>query len=114
MRRIRPVGVMNPEHAMNHPLSGCRPLARGEFLHLRGTPVRLRAERGSLWITQDGDPDDVLLDAGQAHDFTALAPLVIGALSDGALVRVTALQPPRPAWPGWRAWLGAVAGGVRS
>lgn len=98
---------------MNQPFPACHRLGPGEFLHLRGQAVRLRAERGSLWVTQDGEPDDVLLEPGETHDFAGAAPLVIGSFGDDALVRVTPLQPARAAPAPWRAWLGAVTAGVR-
>jgi hypothetical protein len=43
--------------------------------------------RGSLWITHDGDPKDVVLEAGQSYRSDRRARMLIQALED-AYVRV--------------------------
>ena len=47
--------------------------------------------RGAVWVTQDGDLNDVVLDAGQTHVLERDATVLIQAL-DAACVSV---QPPR-------------------
>ena len=72
-----------------------RRLGRTDFLHFAHQPVRLAAVCGSLWVTQDGELDDVQLDAGQTRDFDGHAHLTIGTLGGDALVRVTSLAEAR-------------------
>lgn len=73
-------------------------LGGAEFLHLRGEPVCVFAESGTLWITQDGEHDDVQLDAGQWHRFSGRAPVMIGTLGGAARLRVTRLAPAHGSW----------------
>lgn len=84
-------------------------LGHADFLHLHGEPVCLFAERGTLWVTQDGEPDDVQLDAGQWQRFDGHAAIMVGTLGGEAQVRVTRLAAPAwrlPAWLArWRALL---------
>ena len=61
--------------------------------------ARLRAERGSLWITIDGEPDDIALDPGDSFEFDRAAAATVSALDDAVF---TAVQPTRS--PRWRAW----------
>ena len=88
--------------------STLRRLRRHQFHHLRPRrPLCLRAERGSLWITVDGEPEDIELDRGQSRLFEAGADIIVGAFRGDAVFSTTPM--PRP--PGWlqrlRAWLGA-------
>ena len=78
-----------------HPTPTTQRLGRSDFLHLARQPVRLAAVCGSLWVTQDGELDDVQLDAGQTRDFDGHAHLTIGTLGGDALVRVTSLAEAR-------------------
>jgi Protein of unknown function (DUF2917) len=77
---------------MNRPES--RTLARDRFAMLRGA-TQLHVTDGSLWLTVDGEPDDLFIERGQGV-----------ALPPGAHVLVQALHAParavvlRPA--GWR------------
>lgn len=71
-------------------------LGATDFLHLHGQPVCLFAEHGTLWVTQDGEPDDVQLDAGQWHRFDGHADIMVGTLGGEAQVRVTRFA--APAW----------------
>ena len=58
----------------------------------------LRAERGTLWITIDGQPDDITLDPGQSHRFDVRTPVLVTALGDDAVL--SAVAPAAP--PNWR------------
>ena len=49
---------------MNHPALTRHPLGRADFLHLAAQPVRLIVDRGTAWVTQDGEPEDIQIDAG--------------------------------------------------
>lgn len=86
----------------SHPPTS-HPLGPTEFLHLHGQPVCLYAERGTLWVTQDGEPDDVQLDAGQWRRFDGRARLTVGSLGGEAAVRVTRLAAPAQGLAGWAA-----------
>ncbi len=50
----------------------------------------LRAERGTLWITIDGRPEDITLDPGQSHRFDARTPVLVTALGDDAVLSAVA------------------------
>lgn len=47
---------------------------------LRGGPLRLRCTAGSVWITREGDPSDVVLEAGASYGGTGRGLLVVEAL----------------------------------
>lgn len=68
-------------------------LGREDFLHLRGSAVRLAAQRGTLWVTQDGEPADIQIDAGASHVFDGHAPITVGTLGGDALLTATPLAP---------------------
>ena len=54
--------------------------------------VTVQALCGAVWITRDGDPDDIVLEAGQAVDLQQVEDVLISGLSD-AYIRL------RPAYP---------------
>ena len=88
-------------------------LRRGQLLALRGRRgVRIESRRGAVWVTQDGDPNDVVLDAGQSHVLERDAPVLIQAL-DPAWVSVQGGADASAA-PWRRLWqrLGAAVGRV--
>lgn len=77
------------------------PLYEREILHLdAGAPLCLRAERGSLWLTIDGEPDDIEIDAGQTYCFTPARPALVSPLGGPATVTVQREEPAR--W--WQRW----------
>ncbi|MCL4747307.1 MAG: DUF2917 domain-containing protein [Burkholderiaceae bacterium] len=62
-------------------------LARKQFLWLRGAgPATIACQSGTLWITEDGSPDDVILEAGQRHAVLGRAPVLIEALAESTAV----------------------------
>lgn len=78
-----------------------RRLRRGQFLHFqRPRQLCLRAERGSLWITVDGEPDDIELDAGQSRIFDGRARVLVSSLGGDAVISAVPLrqQPGRRTW----------------
>ena len=56
---------------MNHDLiAGTRSIARGALHRLPARPgQRIECLAGCLWLTQDGDPRDIVGEAGEAFDF---------------------------------------------
>lgn len=90
-----------------------RRLRRGQFLRF-AHPQRLclRAESGSLWVTVDGQAEDIELDAGASRVFDGDALVLVCAFGGDAVLTATTLAPA----PGWRqrlqAWLGRPAAGV--
>jgi len=80
-----------------------RHLRRDEFLrfeHPRG--LSLRAEQVALWVTIDGEPDDITIEAGTSRTFDRDAAVLVGTFRDEA---VLCARPVREA-PRWRSWLG--------
>lgn len=77
-----------------------------DFLHFPHPPrLRLCAESGTLWVTVDGEPDDIQIDAGESRVLGGGAPLTVGTLGGDAVLCATALS--QPAGRGWRLGLGA-------
>jgi hypothetical protein len=84
-----------PETAM-HPAApaAVHRLARDRVLRL-AAPLDLRARAGTLWVTVDGQLEDIVLEAGEAHRFDARGTLLVCALGNDASFQV---QPLAPAW----------------
>jgi len=97
---------------MSHPdrttLPLRRRLRRDHCLHLARPPVlRLQAECGTLWVTVDGEGDDIQIEAGESRVFDGHAPVTIGTLGGDAVFSATPLAPsPRRWWQGLGAWFG--------
>jgi Protein of unknown function (DUF2917) len=76
------LALVNPVH------SPVRGLHKGQLLAVAGQRgARIESRRGAVWVTQDGNPDDVVLDAGQVHVLERNSPVLIQAL-DAACVAV--------------------------
>lgn len=87
-------------------------LRRHQFLSLRRPHgLCLRAERGSLWVTVDGEPADIELGPGDSRIFDGPATVVVGTLGGDAVLSATGpAAPAMPAWTRWlSAWLGSAA-----
>ncbi len=59
-------------------------------------PQRIRCHVGTLWVTQDGDPRDVILEAGQLFVTDRMGEVLISALAP-SLLTVEGLGPDREA-----------------
>lgn len=78
-------------------------LSKRDVLSLKGRRgARIESRSGSVWVTQDGDLRDVVLNAGEAHVLDREGPVLVQAL-DAAQVVVQPAQTPTPALAGlWR------------
>jgi hypothetical protein len=101
---------MHTENAMKQPALTRRRLGRADFLHLAAWPVRLTVDRGTVWVTQDGEPEDIQLDAGGRRDFDGHTRLMVGTLGGEATLQVAPLPRPHAAagLPWLHRWLGSL------
>lgn len=93
------------------PSSFVHRLRRGQVQRYeRARRLCLRAERGSLWVTVDGERDDIQLDPGMSHVLDTRRLVLVSALGGDAVFSATPLAAAAPAW--WRRlqhWRVAVA-----
>jgi len=80
-------------------------------------PVHVRTESGLLWVTVDGQPEDILLAAGESRRFADGAGVIVYALGAEARYLACTRTPARPSaassaagWARraagrWTAWL---------
>ena len=82
-------------------------LPKRQILSVAGVRgLRIESRRGSIWVTQDGDPRDVVLAQGQSLVVERDGPLLVQAL-DAAWVSISEpAAAARPVW--WRRLTGAV------
>lgn len=60
-------------------------LLRRQVIQLRARKgERIECRTGQLWLTQDGDPRDVILAANQSFVVDRSGPVVVSALEDAA------------------------------
>jgi len=71
-----------------------RPLAKGRIRRVH-EPLGRRIEcvTGSLWVTQDGDPRDIVLAAGESFAFDHRGDALISALDDASFVLLETRAP---------------------
>lgn len=70
-------------------------LGSSQFVQFpRHRALRLQADSGTLWVTQDGEPDDIQIDAGGSRIFDGHAVLTVGTLGGDAWFSATPLSPP--------------------
>jgi hypothetical protein len=85
---------MLQESAMNQDLlhAACS-LARGRVRHLRARPGRhIEVLSGSIWITQEGDLRDVVLEKGESFAFAARADALLSAFDDSRYLVLDATE----------------------
>lgn len=64
-------------------LNGARRLAKNDIRHLHAEPGRrVEVVSGAIWITQDGDLRDIVLESGQAFDFDRAGDALLSAFAD--------------------------------
>ena len=64
-------------------LNGARQLAKNNIRHLHAEPGRrVEVVSGAIWITQDGDLRDIVLQSGEAFDFDRSGDALLSAFAD--------------------------------
>lgn len=82
-------------------------LGPGELLNLeRAAGARIGSRGGSVWITQDGDPRDIVLEAGEVFELDRDSPVIVQAIATAV---VTVAAPRRRPAQGWIRSLRAAA-----
>lgn len=83
-------------------------LSRHEVRSFAGHPgQRIESRRGSVWITQDGDPRDVVIAAGESHALDRDGPVYVQALDAVCVQLPDAAPAPRPVPGLWQRLAGA-------
>lgn len=83
-------------------------LSRHEIRSFPGHPgLRIESRRGSVWITQDGDPRDVVIAAGESHALDREGPVYLQALDAACVLLPNAAAPVRAAPGLWQRLAGA-------
>jgi hypothetical protein len=105
VRQLTTVSIMNVTHALSGWFDGLKPLillapapspatgaiseqllGKGEAVHFDDASGRLlRCLAGNLWITHDGDPKDVVLEAGESYLVTRSTRMIVYALQGGRM-----------------------------
>jgi Protein of unknown function (DUF2917) len=89
--RLASVGFLSREARPRHPVVQTLPqqrcsLDRSATLHLSNKRMQLRVIRGCVWITRDGCPEDIVLNAGDIFDQHPGAPVLVYALEPAELL----------------------------
>ena len=58
--------------------------------------VQLSACRGALWVTIDGDRQDIVVESGQTFEFSSNTPAVVSALGSDVVATARRLRCPPP------------------
>ncbi len=73
-------------------------LRANQFVSIRRPrALCLRAERGTLWVTVDGQFGDIVLEPGQHRVFSGPHTVVVGSLGGQSVFSLTPVGP--AAWP---------------
>ena len=89
--RFASVGFLSRDARPRHPLvltlapQQCS-LGRYATMHLSNKRMQLRVIRGCVWITRDGCPEDIVLNAGDVFDQHPGAPVLVHALEPAELL----------------------------
>ena len=87
-------------------------LGRGELLNLDGAEgARIVADRGTLWITQDGDLRDIVLQDGESFELDRATPAIVQAFERSTVT--IAVPTHRPPLRNLADWLRRVRGSAR-
>ncbi len=88
-------------------------MLRGSLLELPPGPLQVASGGGTLWVTFDGDPPDLVLEPGDRLRVPAGERALAYAMGD-AVLEVQALRPvpARAVAPLWRRWWPAPAGSL--
>jgi len=79
--------------ALRHPLTDLR---RGATLRVDdGQPHVIDVFEGLVWVTQDGDPRDVILEAGDSFRFDGRGLTLVQAFEDARLLLTDLIETPR-------------------
>jgi hypothetical protein len=74
-------------------LNGTRRLAKDNVRHLHAEPGRrVEVVSGALWITQDGDLRDIVLQSGEAFDFDRAGDALLSAFADSRYLVLDAVS----------------------
>lgn len=77
----------------NDLILGTRALVKGRIRRVReARGKRVECISGSLWVTQDGDPRDVLLETGEAFEFDRAGDALVSALADSRYLMLQACE----------------------
>jgi hypothetical protein len=69
------------------PADAVQALSRGRTLRVaQPLGTEIYCVQGSLWITHDGDPKDIVIEAGRSYVADRHAPLVVCALDSARLL----------------------------
>lgn len=72
-------------------------LARQTVLRF-DSAVRLQVDQGSLWLTVDGEPEDLQLESGEVFEHDGHASLLATPLGGPAELSSRSLPPPPARW----------------
>ena len=86
---------------------------RQTFSIAHAAGVRITARSGVLWLTQDSDPRDVVLQAGESVRFEAPQRVIVQALAPSRVGLEQAQSAPRRSAAGWAQVLAAAVRRLR-
>ena len=76
-------------------------LGAGQLLSLDdAVGVRIASQGGSVWITQDGDPRDIVLRAGESFELDRATAVIVQAIDAAVVTIAEPVGAPRR-WPGF-------------
>lgn len=88
----------------------CVVLARGELLNLDGARgARIVSRCGTVWITQDGDLRDIVLQPGEAFELDRATPAIVQAFEPSTVCIEAGTRAQRPDNRSWAWRWGAAA-----